>query len=78
MSRLLVSLAKKVSTALRQDAEVGVKRKVQRGCRASHSRTLGCFWVALFLTTAWIAFRFGTRASVALRSFVFLIEFFLH
>src|SRR5512138_2805539 len=33
MSRLLVSLAKKVSTALSQDAEVGVKWKVQRGCR---------------------------------------------
>jgi hypothetical protein len=42
----LVSLAKKVSTALSQDAEVGVKWKVQRGCRASHSRTLGCLWVA--------------------------------
>ena len=32
-----MSLAKKPSTALSQDAEVGVKWKVQRGCRASHS-----------------------------------------
>jgi hypothetical protein len=30
-----VSLAKNSSTALSQDAEVGVKWKVQRGCRAS-------------------------------------------
>ena len=41
-----VSLAKKTSTALSQDAEVGVKWKVQRGWRASHARTLGCLWVA--------------------------------
>jgi hypothetical protein len=33
-----VSLAKKPSTALSQDAEVGVKWNVQRGCRASHLR----------------------------------------
>jgi hypothetical protein len=31
-----VSLAKKPSTALSLDAEVGVKWNVQRGCRASH------------------------------------------
>jgi hypothetical protein len=37
----LVSLAKKPSTALSQDAEVGAKWKVQRGCRASQSRTFG-------------------------------------
>jgi hypothetical protein len=41
-NRRLVSLAKKPSTALSQDAEVGVKRNVQRGCRASHFCTLGC------------------------------------
>ena len=29
-----MSLAKKLSTALSQDAEVGVKWKAQRGCRA--------------------------------------------
>ena len=44
--RRRVSLAKKSSTALSQDAEVGVKWKVQRGSRASHARTLGCLWVA--------------------------------
>jgi hypothetical protein len=33
-----VSLAKKPSTALSQDAEVGVKWNVQRRCRASHLR----------------------------------------
>ena len=41
-----VSLAKKPSTALSQDAEVGVKWKVHRGCRANHCRTFGCLWVA--------------------------------
>ena len=45
-NRGLVSLAKKPSTALSQDAEVGVKWNVQRGCRASHFCTLGCLWVA--------------------------------
>ncbi len=38
LRRRLVSLAKKPSTALSQDAEVGVKWNVQRGCRASHLR----------------------------------------
>ena len=32
--------------ALSQEADVGVKWKVQRGCWASHSRTCGCLWVA--------------------------------
>ncbi len=45
-NRRRVSLAKKPATALSQDAEVGVKWKVQRGCRASHFCTLGCLWVA--------------------------------
>ena len=36
--RRLVSSAKKPSTALSQDAEVGVKWNVQRGCRTSHLR----------------------------------------
>ena len=31
---------------LRRDAEVGVKWKVSRSCRPSHSMTLGCLWVA--------------------------------
>ena len=44
--RRRVSLAKKPSTALSQEAEVGVKWKVQRWCRASQARTLGCLWAA--------------------------------
>src|SRR5208282_3337068 len=46
LRRWRVSLAKKPSTALSQDAEVGVKWNVQRGCRANHWRTFGCLWVA--------------------------------
>jgi hypothetical protein len=42
----LVSRAKKPSTALIQEADVGVKWKVKRSCRPSHSTTLGCLWVA--------------------------------
>jgi hypothetical protein len=34
-----MSLAKKFSVALSQDAEVGVKWKLQRGCWVSHQRT---------------------------------------
>ncbi len=45
-SRLRVSLAKKVSTASSHEHEVGTKWKVQRGCRPSQARTLGCLWVA--------------------------------
>ena len=39
-------LEKKLSTALSQEAEVGVKWKVQRGWRASQASTLGCLYVA--------------------------------
>jgi hypothetical protein len=39
-------MAKNPSTALSQDAEVGVKWKVQRGFRASDRRTAGCLWAA--------------------------------
>ena len=39
-------VAKKPSTALSQEHEVGVKWKTNRSCRASHARTLGCLWVA--------------------------------
>ena len=38
----MVSLAKKPSTALSQEAEVGVKWKVKRGCRSSQASILGC------------------------------------
>ena len=31
---------------IEQEAEVGVKWKVQRGCFASHFWTFGCLWVA--------------------------------
>ncbi len=44
-SRCRVSLAKKVSTALSQEHEVGVKWKVQRGWRSSQASTLACLWV---------------------------------
>ena len=57
-----MSLAKKPSTALSQDAEVGVKWNVQRGCRASHWRTLGCLWVASLSTMAWITSLPGPEA----------------
>ena len=40
-------MVKKPSTALSQLAEVGVKWNVQRGCRPSHSITLGCLWVTI-------------------------------
>src|SRR5260370_10189938 len=46
LRRRRVSLEKKPSTALSQDAEVGAKWNVQRGCPASHWRTFGCLWVA--------------------------------
>ena len=46
LRRRLVSLAKKPSTALSQDEEVGVKWNVQRSCLASQAVTLGCLWVA--------------------------------
>ena len=46
LSRRRVSAEKNVSTALSQEPEVGVKWKVQRGCRASQARTLGCLWAA--------------------------------
>ena len=41
-SRRLVSVAKKPSTALSQEALVGVKWKVTRGCRVSQAITFGC------------------------------------
>ena len=44
--RRLASLAKKPSTALSQEAEVGVKWNTQRGWRWSHCRTFGCLWAA--------------------------------
>src|ERR1700722_15530713 len=67
LRRRFVSLAKKPSTALSHDADVGVKWKVQRGGRVSHLRTFGCLWVGELSTIAWIAFRFGTCASMSSR-----------
>ena len=43
--RRLKSLAKKPSTALSHEAEVGVKWKVKHGWRSSQARTLGCLWL---------------------------------
>jgi len=40
------SLAKKPSTALSHEQDVGVKWKVKRGWRSSHARTLACLWAA--------------------------------
>jgi hypothetical protein len=45
-SRRFASLAKKPSTALSHEQEVGVKWKVKRGCRSSYCRTFGCLWAA--------------------------------
>jgi hypothetical protein len=39
-------VAKKPSTALSQDADVGVKWKWNLGCRSSQARTFGCLCVA--------------------------------
>ena len=46
LRRRLVSLAKKVSTALSQEHEVGAKWKTKRGWRLSQALTLGCLWAA--------------------------------
>ena len=46
LSRRRASLAKKPSTALSQEHEVGVKWKVQRGWRSSQARTFGCLCAA--------------------------------
>jgi hypothetical protein len=46
LRRLLVRLAKKPSTALSQEAEAGVKWKVQRRCRSNHARTVQLRFVA--------------------------------
>ena len=40
--RCRVILEKKFSTAFSQEAEVGVKWKIQRGWRDSQASTLGC------------------------------------
>src|SRR5512132_1546883 len=45
--RRLVSLAKKPSTALSQEQEVGVKWKTKRGWRSSHVLTFGCLCVVV-------------------------------
>ena len=42
LSRCLANLAKNPSTALSQDADVGVKWKWNPGCRSSQARTFGC------------------------------------
>jgi len=41
-----VMMEKTPSTALSQDADVGVTWKTERGLSASHCLTLGCLWVA--------------------------------
>ena len=44
--RFRVISAKKRSTMLSQDAEVGVKRRWKRGCALSQRFTAGVLWVA--------------------------------
>ena len=44
--RFSVISAKKRSTRLSQDAEVGVKCRWKRGCAASQRRTSAVLWVA--------------------------------
>ena len=61
--RWRVIFEKKFSTALSQEAEVGVKWKVQRGCRASQASTRGCLCVASLSSTAWITLPAGTSRS---------------
>ena len=46
LRRRFESLAKKPSTALSQEQDVGTKWKVQRGWRSSHARTFGCLCAA--------------------------------
>ena len=46
LRRFFVSLAKKPSIALSQEADVGVKWKINRRCFSSHAMTSGCLWVA--------------------------------
>src|ERR671911_429484 len=46
LSRRLVSAAKKVSTALRHEQEVGVKWNTNRGWRENQASTFGCLCVA--------------------------------
>src|SRR5258708_2252745 len=46
LRRRLVSLAKKPSSALSQEQEVGVKWETKRGWRANQALTFGCLWVA--------------------------------
>ena len=46
LRRRRVSAEKKPSTALSQEADVGVKWNTHLGWRASQARTLGCLWVA--------------------------------
>jgi hypothetical protein len=48
-SRRRVRAEKKPSTAFSHEPEVGVKRKVQRGCRASHSVN------SVFLWAPWLS-----------------------
>ena len=42
-----------VSTWFIQDAEVGVKWNVIRGCAASQARTAGVLWVLTLSSTTW-------------------------
>ena len=63
----LAEFGEEALTAFSHDVEVGVKWKVQRGWRVSHSRTLGCLWTAYLSRIACTSFPADTCASMALR-----------
>src|SRR5229473_6276717 len=67
LRRFFVRLAKKLSIALSQEADVGVKWKTNRRCFSSHFMTLGCLWVAQLSTMTWIVFFLDTLASMTFR-----------
>jgi hypothetical protein len=51
--RCRVIFEKKFSTALSQEAEVGVKWKIQRGWRDSQASTLGCLFGGAARSSGW-------------------------
>jgi len=64
---LEVRAEKKPSTALSQDAEVGMKCKTHGGCRTSQACTFRCLLAAQLSRTTWISQPAGTPASIVLR-----------
>lgn len=67
-SRLFVSLAKNPSTAFSQEADVGVKWKLQRGWRSSQRITSGVLCVETLSNTTCTTFPAGMSRSSAFRN----------